>query len=62
MKNLNKAGFQAHTVPREVIDGQLTRVFVGPDVSKEKVRRKITKIKSLTSLNGKLVPFNPIAP
>jgi DedD protein len=62
LKKLNKAGFQAHTVPKEVIDGQLTRVFVGPDVSKEKLEEKLPRLKSLTSLNGKLVPFNPIAP
>ena len=62
LKKLNKAGFQAHTVPREVIDGQLTRVFVGPDVSKKKLEEKLPRLKSLTSLNGKLVPFNPIAP
>jgi len=62
LKKLNKAGFQAHTVPREVIDGQLTRVFVGPDVSKKKLEEKLPRLKSLTSLNGKLVPFNPISP
>ena len=62
LKKLNKAGFQAHTVPKEVIDGQLTRVFVGPDVSKEKLEEKLPRLKSLTSLNGKLVPFNPISP
>ncbi|WP_025566024.1 SPOR domain-containing protein [Psychromonas sp. SP041] len=62
LKKLNKAGFQAHTVPKEVIDGQLTRVFVGPDISKEKLEEKLPRLKSLTSLNGKLVPFNPIAP
>ncbi|WP_160061763.1 SPOR domain-containing protein [Psychromonas sp. L1A2] len=62
LKKLSKAGFQAHTVPKEVIDGQLTRVFVGPDVSKQKLEEKLPRLKSLTSLNGKLVPFNPIAP
>jgi len=62
LKKLNKAGFQVHTVPKEVIDGQLTRVFVGPDVSKQKLEDKLPRLKSLTSLNGKLVPFNPIAP
>ena len=62
LKKLNKAGFQVHTVPKEVIDGQLTRVFVGPDVSKKKLEEKLPRLKSLTSLNGKLVPFNPIAP
>lgn len=62
LKKLNKAGFEAHTIPREVIDGELTRVFVGPNVSKDKLTNMLPRLKSLTSLNGKVVPFNPIAP
>ena len=62
LKKLNKAGFQVHTIPKEVMDGQLTRVFVGPDVSQEKLKSKLPRLKRLTNLNGKLVPFNPIEP
>lgn len=62
LKKLSKAGFRAHTIPKVVMDGQLTRVFVGPDVSKEKLESKLPRLKSLTSLNGKLVPFSPIEP
>lgn len=62
MKKLNKAGFQVHTVPRDIIDGQLTRVFVGPNVSKEKLQSQLPRLKRLTNLNGKIVPFNPIEP
>jgi len=62
LKKLNKAGFQVHTVPKTVIDGQLTKVFVGPDVSKVKLENKLSRLKRLTDLNGKLVPFNPIEP
>lgn len=62
MKKLNKAGFQVHTVPREIIDGQLTRVFVGPNVSKQKLQSKLPRLQRLTNLKGKIVPFNPIEP
>ncbi|MDN2662142.1 SPOR domain-containing protein [Psychromonas sp. 14N.309.X.WAT.B.A12] len=62
LKKLNKAGFQAHTIPREVMDGQLTRVFVGPNVSKQKLTDMLPRLKSLTNLNGKVIPFNPIEP
>ncbi|TEW55207.1 sporulation protein [Psychromonas sp. RZ22] len=62
LKKLKKAGFQVHTSPREVVDGQLTRVFVGPDVSKKKLEANLPRLKRLTNLNGKLVPFNPIEP
>lgn len=62
LKKLSKAGFQAHTVPREVIDGELTRVFVGPDVSKKKLEKQLPQLKRLTKLQGKLLPFNAINP
>ncbi|WP_354624455.1 SPOR domain-containing protein [Psychromonas sp. MME2] len=62
LKKLHKAGFQAHTVPSEVVDGQLTRVFVGPDVSKEKLEKQLPQLKRLTNLKGQLIPFNAVNP
>lgn len=62
LKTLHKAGFQAHTVPREVIDGELTRLFVGPDISKEKLKKQLPRLKRLTKLKGKLLPFNAVNP
>lgn len=59
---LNKSGFRVHTIPKQVVDGKLTRVFVGPDISKAKLEKKLKRLKQLTNLNGKLVPFNPIKP
>ena len=62
LKKLHKSGFQAHTIPDEVIDGELTRVFVGPDVSKEKLEKLLPQLKRLTNLQGKLLPFNAVHP
>jgi len=62
LKKLHKGGYQAHTIPTEVIDGELTRVFVGPDVSKEKLMKLLPKLKRLTKLQGKLLPFNAVDP
>ncbi len=62
LKKLHKAGFQAHTVPAEVIDGKLTRVFVGPNVSKEKLEKQLPQLKRLTKLQGKLIVFNAVSP
>ncbi|PKG39610.1 SPOR domain-containing protein [Psychromonas sp. Urea-02u-13] len=62
LKTLHKAGFQAHTVPNDVIDGQLTRVFVGPDVSKSKLEKQLPRLKRLTKLEGKLYPFDAVNP
>jgi len=62
LKTLHKAGFQAHTIPREVIDGELTRLFVGPDISKEKLKKQLPRLKRLTKLEGKLMPFDAVTP
>jgi DedD protein len=57
LKQLREAGFQAHTVPVEVKDGVLTRVFVGPDVSEKRLKEQLPRLKKLTKLNGKVLPF-----
>jgi len=62
LDKLKKAGYPAHSVPKTVVDGQLTRVFVGPDVSKAKLEKMLPSLKELTNLNGKILAFNPIAP
>lgn len=62
LKTLHKAGFQAHTIPKQVVDGQLTRVFVGPDVSKSKLEKQLPRLKRLTKLEGKLYPFDAVNP
>ena len=62
LKTLHKAGYQAHTVPTDVIDGKLTRLFVGPDVSKEKLEKQLPRLKRLTKLEGKLLPFDAVNP
>jgi len=62
LKKLHKAGFQAHTIPSEVIDGELTRVFVGPNVSKRTLENQLPQLKHLTQLQGKIMPFNAANP
>ena len=62
LKKLHKAGYQAHTVPTEVIDGELTRVFVGPNVSRKKLEKQLPQLKRLTKLQGKLISFNAVKP
>ncbi len=62
LKTLHKAGFQAHTIPSQVIDGELTRLFVGPDVSKTKLEKQLPRLKRLTKLEGKLYPFDAVNP
>ncbi|KFZ36744.1 hypothetical protein HR45_14945 [Shewanella mangrovi] len=57
---LQKAGFAAYTLPSKPVEGKLTRVFVGPEVSLDKLRTQQQKVESLTSLKGKVIRFNPL--
>lgn len=56
--DLQKRGFQAHLKP----DNGLSRVIIGPDVSKEKLEQQIDKLQKITGLKGQLQTFKPLNP
>jgi DedD protein len=60
--DLRKAGFQAHVFPKQPKSGDLARVVVGPDVSKDKLSGQAVQLEKLTGLKGQLVRFNPLNP
>lgn len=60
VERLRKQGFNAYTLPSKPIDGKLTKVFVGPDVSKDKLLNLQSDIEKLTQLKGRVEPYNPI--
>ncbi|KLV03949.1 DedD [Photobacterium aquae] len=59
---LRKEGFQAHVLPKVPQPGDLARVVVGPDVSKDKLAKQVKELEKLTGLKGQLVRFNPLNP
>ncbi|MEN9532820.1 MAG: DedD protein [Pseudomonadota bacterium] len=56
---LRAAGYSAHTSPRTPVQGQLNRVFIGPDVSKAKLQGMQGRIGQMTGLSGSVVAYNP---
>ncbi|WP_144213995.1 SPOR domain-containing protein [Shewanella donghaensis] len=60
VKQLRKNGFTAYTLPAKPIDGSLTKVFVGPELTAEKLKSYQQKIKKITGLQGKIVQYNPL--
>ncbi len=60
VKKLRKAGYQVHTSPAKITQGELNKVFIGPDVSKQKLEKKLAALKKLTGLQGRLIAFDPI--
>lgn len=56
---LRAAGYSAHTTPRTPVQGQLNRVFIGPDVSRAKLQGMQGRIAQMTGLSGSVVAYNP---
>ncbi|AJJ63481.1 cell division protein DedD [Yersinia aldovae] len=54
---LRLSGHRAFTVPATPVQGQITRVFVGPDASKPKLQSALPELNSLSGLNGQVKPY-----
>lgn len=61
VKQLRGKGFNAYTLPAAPIDGKLTKVFVGPELSKSKLQSLQSGIEKLTKLKGRIVAYEPTA-
>ncbi|WP_434339300.1 cell division protein DedD [Motilimonas cestriensis] len=60
VKKLQKAGYTVHTIPAVVTDQSINKVFVGPDVSAQKLEQKLPALKELTGLQGRVIAYNPL--
>ncbi|SQD76598.1 SPOR domain-containing protein [Moritella yayanosii] len=59
VKKIRKAGFNAYRLPRYKKTGQLNRLYVGPNVDKNELKRLLPKLQKITSLNGVIEKFDP---
>lgn len=60
VKRLRSKSFSAYTLPTKPVDGQLTKVFVGPNIAKDKLVAMQSDIEKLTKLKGRIVAYNPV--
>lgn len=49
---LRLSGYRAFTVPSTPVQGQITRIYVGPDASKAKMQAALGELKNLSGLGG----------
>ncbi|WP_434524315.1 cell division protein DedD [Photorhabdus asymbiotica] len=56
---LRLSGYQVYTVPSSPVQGQLTRIYVGPNVSKQQLESALSELKSLTGLQGQVRGYRP---
>ncbi|GLX77438.1 cell division protein DedD [Thalassotalea insulae] len=59
VNKLTKAGYKAFTRPIKTKTGTLTKVFVGPELIKTSLEKKIPELKQLTQVEGKVARFSP---
>lgn len=56
-QKLEKAGYRTFSRPIKTSSGRLTKVFVGPDLNKQKLESAIPHLKELTGLKGRVTEF-----
>lgn len=55
---LRLSGYRAFTVPSTPVQGEITRIYVGPDASKAKMQAAVAELKSLSGLGGVVKPYS----
>ncbi len=56
---LRGAGYRAYTIPSTPVQGKITRILVGPDASKDKLKSSLGELHSLSGLNGVVMNYTP---
>lgn len=56
---LRGKGYRVYTLPATPVQGNLTRIMVGPDTSREKLQSQLSELSTLTGLNGQIKSYAP---
>ena len=57
--SLRGAGYHAFTSPSTPVQGKITRILVGPDASKDKLKGSLGELKQLSGLSGVVMGYTP---
>lgn len=57
LKTLNDAGYRAYSTPVMTSAGKLNKVFVGPELDKNKLEQALPRLQEITKLKGKITAF-----
>jgi len=56
---LRGAGFKVYTSPSTPTQGKITRILVGPDASKDKLKGSLGELQQLSGLSGVVMGYTP---
>lgn len=57
LTKLENSGYRAFSRPVQTSSGLLTKVFVGPELQKDKLEKILPHLKEITALQGRVSPF-----
>lgn len=60
VSKLKDNGYTVFTRPIKTKQGTLTKVFIGPELIKSSLTKKLPELKKLTNTQGKVAPFEPL--
>ena len=60
VEKLRAKGYTAQVKPKNLRPGDLARVEVGPEISKEKIETMQQELTKITGLKGQVIKFNPV--
>ncbi|MFC0225345.1 cell division protein DedD [Serratia aquatilis] len=55
--SLRLSGYRAYTVPSTPVQGEITRIFVGPDASKQKLQSSLPELNAISGLSGQIKAY-----
>ena len=56
---LRGAGFRVYTSPSTPVQGKITRILVGPDASKDKLKNSLGELQKISGLSGVVMGYTP---
>ncbi|MDX7988459.1 cell division protein DedD [Xenorhabdus sp. 12] len=56
---LRLSGHQVYTAPASPVQGQLTRIYVGPNASRQKLESILSELREITGLQGQVKSYKP---
>jgi len=56
---LRSSGFKAWTSPSTPVQGKITRILVGPDASKDKLKGQLGELQQISGLSGVVMGYSP---
>lgn len=55
---LRSAGFRVYTAPSTPVQGKITRILVGPDASKDKLKSSLGELNQISGLSGVVMNYS----